>query len=172
MDEVRKQAEIRSAVAFKAAVDIVTADPGFGTLDIVDAVADLSLKFYSILEDLAGGPMAVAEANVQRALDARAEAPSRATSGPAARQNQARRQAPTYGNRSVASTTGIPAKWQALFDSWNGSEFVGWYDNRGNKLSDASPDFKNKTTDEGLWLDGKFGRAPEAVFQALDELPF
>jgi hypothetical protein len=61
---------------------------------------------------------------------------------------------------------GQPSKtdqdWMALFN--NPGSF---YDNRNNKRSTGSPDFKQKQGDVALWLNGKFGPAPQWVFDRL-----
>ena len=56
------------------------------------------------------------------------------------------------------------AKWQALFSNPNG-----YYDNRQDKRNPNGPDFKpkNGTPGEALWLKGKYGNAPQWVFDRL-----
>lgn len=53
-------------------------------------------------------------------------------------------------------------EWQALFNNPSG-----FYDNRQDKKSPNGPDFKNKQSGDGLWLNGKFGPAPQWVFDRL-----
>lgn len=53
-------------------------------------------------------------------------------------------------------------EWMALF-----SNPKGFYDNRQDKKSPQGPDFKNKDTGDGLWLNGKYGPAPQWVLDRL-----
>jgi len=83
--------------------------------------------------------------------------------------------APVYGNAD-ATPTPIPgtgsdkddAKWQEFFNTRDQ-----WWDNRSDKRSPAAADFAHKTRKnergypEGLWLNGKFGKAPQWVFEKL-----
>lgn len=52
--------------------------------------------------------------------------------------------------------------WQDYFNNPSG-----FYDNRNDKRNPNSPDFKRKSDGEGLWLTGKYGNAPDWVFQRL-----
>ena len=83
--------------------------------------------------------------------------------------------APAYGN-AVDAPTPIPgtgsdkddAKWQEFFNTRDQ-----WWDNRSDKRSPNAADFAHKTRKnergypEGLWLNGKFGKAPAWVFEKL-----
>jgi hypothetical protein len=54
------------------------------------------------------------------------------------------------------------AAWAKLFQNPGG-----FYDNRTSKKTPASPDFREKQGDTALWLNGKFGPAPQWVFDRL-----
>ena len=53
-------------------------------------------------------------------------------------------------------------EWMALFNSPGD-----FYDNRQDKRSPNGPDFKHKQSGDGLWLNGKFGPAPQWVLDRL-----
>lgn len=54
------------------------------------------------------------------------------------------------------------AEWMELFNNPNG-----FYDNRQSKRTPQSPDFRAKQGDTALWLNGKYGPAPQWVFDRL-----
>lgn len=75
-------------------------------------------------------------------------------------------QAPQGQNFQPAPGAGggskVDQEWQALFNNPSG-----YYDNRQDKKSPNGPDFKNKQTGDGLWLNGKYGPAPQWVLDRL-----
>lgn len=72
---------------------------------------------------------------------------------------QAPAQTPIPG---ATSDQGTDAKWASYF-----ANPQDYYDNRRDKKSAGSPDFKHKRTGEALWLDGKYGSAPQWVLNKL-----
>ena len=56
----------------------------------------------------------------------------------------------------------VDQEWMALFNDPNG-----FYDNRTSKRTPNSPDFRQKQGDIALWLNGKYGPAPQWVFDRL-----
>lgn len=67
---------------------------------------------------------------------------------------------PAPGVQSGGSKT--DQEWMALFNNPSG-----FYDNRQSKKTPNSPDFRQKNGDIALWLNGKFGPAPQWVFDRL-----
>ena len=57
---------------------------------------------------------------------------------------------------------GDDAKWMELFNNPSG-----FYDNRTSKRTPNSPDFRAKQGETALWLNGKYGPAPQWVFDRL-----
>lgn len=70
-------------------------------------------------------------------------------------QNFQPQQAPGSGHRDDAD-------WAKLFQNPGG-----FWDNRQSKKTPASPDFREKDGNTALWLNGKFGPAPQWVFDRL-----
>lgn len=54
------------------------------------------------------------------------------------------------------------AEWMELFNNPSG-----FYDNRTSKRTPNSPDFRAKQGETALWLNGKYGPAPQWVFDRL-----
>jgi hypothetical protein len=85
-----------------------------------------------------------------------AAAPSNVVQGPWGQQAGPAPQAP--GTQQSKADQ----EWSQLF-----ANPAGFYDNRGNKRNPNSPDFRAKQGDLGLWLNGKFGPAPQWVLDRL-----
>ena len=62
-----------------------------------------------------------------------------------------------------AAASSEPGTWEHLVAS-----FGEYYDNRLDKRSPNGPDFKHKKSGKGLWLKGKYGDAPDWVFDRLN----
>lgn len=90
--------------------------------------------------------------------------PANVVQAPFAQQQPAA--APQQGFQAAPGAQGggskADAEWQALFN--NPSDF---YDNRQSKRTPNSPDFRQKSGDIALWLNGKYGPAPQWVFDRL-----
>jgi hypothetical protein len=109
---------------------------------------------------------AFAQAAPAPAQQAPAFTPANVAQGPWPAQQQAAVQAAVQGqNFQAAPGVGgnkADQEWMALFNNPSG-----FYDNRQDKKSPGAPDFKNKQSGDGLWLNGKFGSAPQWVFDRL-----
>lgn len=53
--------------------------------------------------------------------------------------------------------------WRQLFADFQSGQQGNWYDNRNDKQSDRSPDFKRKSDKKGLWIN----KAPDWAKQQL-----
>lgn len=74
--------------------------------------------------------------------------------------------APQQGFQAAPGAQGggskADAEWMELFNNPSG-----FYDNRQSKRTPNSPDFRAKQGDTALWLNGKYGPAPQWVFDRL-----
>jgi len=70
----------------------------------------------------------------------------------------------TQGFQAAPGTGGskVDQEWMELFNNPNG-----FYDNRQSKRTPNSPDFRAKQGETALWLNGKYGPAPQWVFDRL-----
>jgi hypothetical protein len=99
------------------------------------------------------------QAPFQPQQQAPAFAPANVVQAPFGQQAQGGFQA-APGVQAAGSKT--DQDWQQLFNNPNG-----FYDNRTSKRTPSSPDFKAKQGDLALWLNGKYGPAPQWVFDRL-----
>lgn len=161
----QRDRSIISQVAVKGAVELIASTSNFADLPeeaFLEVLQSTSKSLYDTIIHLATGGADVAA--IQNQFPGAEVVPNNVVpiTGGYVAQGTAAGPAPVPGVAS-GSNTSDEAKWQRFF-----SNPAGYYDNRGKKQSERSPDFKEKAgAKEALWINSK--GTPQWVYARLNQ---